>query len=248
MTAADLPAPAPLEPLPEDWQRAVVIVAHPDDIEYGSAAAIARWTGQGKEIAYCLATSGEAGIDAIPPEQAGPLREAEERASAEIVGVGTVEFLGHRDGVLEYGLPLRKDFAAAIRRHRPDIVITGNFRDTWGSRLPNQADHIAVGRAALDAARDAGNRWVFPGEGGEPWNGVRAVWAAGSFEATHAVDVTETFAAGVDSLRAHKTYLEGLGDAFGDPEEFLESFARTSGTRLGCRYAVAFEVYPLQFT
>ena len=138
--------------------------------------------------------------------------------------------------------------AQLMRDWRPDIVITGNFRDTWGSRFPNQADHIAVGRAALDAARDAGNRWVFPGEGGEPWNGVRAVWAAGSFEATHAVDVTETFAAGVDSLRAHKTYLEGLGDAFGDPEEFLESFARTSGTRLGCRYAVAFEVYPLQFT
>ncbi len=244
MTVAD--APLPYEPLPEDWERALLIVAHPDDIEYGGAAAIARWTGQGKEITYCLVTSGEAGIDSMPPEQARPLREDEERASAGIVGVRSVEFLGHRDGVVEYGLPLRADLARAIRRHRPEIVITGNFRDTWGGTFPNQADHIAVGRAVLDAARDAGNRWVFPGDG-DPWNGVRAVWAVGSPEGKHAVDVTDTFRSGIASLRAHQAYLAGLGDAFPDPEEFLESLARSAGSRLGSTYAVPFEVFPLQF-
>src|ERR687896_249117 len=90
-----------LEPLPEDWERALCIVAHPDDLEFGAAAAVARWTGQGKEIVYCMVTSGE-------------------------------------------------------------VVITGNFRDSWGGMSLNQADHIAVGRGVLDAARDAGNRWIFP--------------------------------------------------------------------------------------
>lgn len=240
---------SPLEPLPEDWSRALVISPHPDDIEYGAAAAIARWTKQGKHVTYCLVTSGEAGIDSMAPEEAGPLREEEERASARVVGVEDVEFLGYPDGVVEYGLPLRRDLARAIRRHRPDIVITGNFRETYGGVVLNQADHIAVGRAVLDAARDAGNRWVFReliDEGLEPWGGVRAVWAAGSSEAKHAVDTTETFELGVESLRAHAAYLEGLGDESPDPAEFLEGFARGEGSRLGCRFAASFEVYPLQ--
>lgn len=238
--------PPPFEPLPEDWQRALVAVAHPDDIEYGGAAAVARWTSEGKEVAYCLVTSGEAGIDALPPDKCGPLRETEERASAEIVGVSAVEFLGHPDGTVEYGLPLRRDLAHAIRRYRPDYVITGNFRESWGGAFLNQADHIAVGRAVVDAARDAGNRWVFTDDGLEPWNGVRAVWAAGSPESGHAVDVSDTFDKGIASLRAHEAYLSGLGADSPDPEEFLESFARMAGTRLGTTFAVSFEVFPLQ--
>lgn len=242
-------APPPFEPVPEDWSRGLVVVAHPDDVEYGSAAAIARWTAQGKSIAYCLVTSGEAGIDRIPPEQAGPLREAEERASAAVVGVEEVEFLGYPDGVVEYGLGLRRDIARVIRRQRPEIVVTVNFRETFGGSMLNQADHIAAGRAVLDAARDAGNRWVFRellDEGLEPWSGVRAILAGGSPEATHAVDTTDTFDLGVESLRAHRAYLEGLGPDHPDPAEFLEGFARATGTRLGCRFATSFELYPLQ--
>ena len=121
-----------LEPLPEDWERGLVIVAHPDDMEYGGGAAIARWTSQGKQIAYCLVTSGEAGIDGMPPEEARPVREAEQRASAALVGVDTVEFLGLPDGILEYGVPLRRELTHVVRRHRPEIVITINFRDSWG--------------------------------------------------------------------------------------------------------------------
>jgi LmbE family N-acetylglucosaminyl deacetylase len=240
----------PLERLSEDWQRGLAIVAHPDDLEFGSAAAIARWTGQGKRIAYCLATSGEAGIDGMPPDRARPVREREQRASAAVVGVDTVEFLGLPDGILEYGLALRRELARVVRRHRPEIVITGNFRDTWdGEVMLNQADHVAVGRAVLDAVRDAGNRWVFNEqlvEGLEPWGGVKEVWVAGSPSARHGVDVTDTFQRGIESLRAHEAYLRGLGSGTFDPEEFLESFARQTGSRLGCRYGVAFEVFPLQ--
>jgi LmbE family N-acetylglucosaminyl deacetylase len=234
----------PLEPLPEDWERALVVVAHPDDIEYGAAAAVARWTGQGKRIAYCLVTSGEAGMDAVPPTEAGPLREEEERRAAAIVGVDEVEFLGHPDGTVEYGLALRRDIAGAIRRHRPDIVITANFRDSFGPGMLNQADHIATGRAVLDAARDAGNRWVFP-DGAEPWNRVQAVWAAGSPEAGHGVDTTDTFDLGIASLQAHEAYLAGL-EGHPDVAEFLAAWARSAGDRLGCTYAASFEVYPIR--
>ncbi|GAA5124917.1 PIG-L family deacetylase [Haloechinothrix salitolerans] len=234
-----------LEPIAEDWSTALAIVAHPDDLEYGAAAAIARWTAQGKQIAYCLATSGEAGIDGTPPEEAGPLREREERDSAAIVGVDTVEFLGYPDGVVEYGLPLRRDIARAIRRHRPDVVITGNFREHWPGGFLNQADHIAVGRAVVDAVRDAGNRWVFRellDEGLEPWDHVRMVLVGGSPEARHGVDVSDHFETGIRSLRAHAAYLAGLGDGpMSDPTEFLTSIASEAGGQLGCRYAVAFE-------
>ena len=79
--------PEPLKSLPEDWSKAVAIVAHPDDMEFGAAAAVARWTGQGKEVVYCMVTSGEAGIDGMHPDECRRVREAEQIESARIVGV-----------------------------------------------------------------------------------------------------------------------------------------------------------------
>ena len=120
-----------LQPIPEDWERALAVVAHPDDLEYGVASAVARWTSQGKQVTYLLATRGEAGIDSMTPEEAGKLRESEQRNSASVVGVSTVEFLGYTDGVVEYGLPLRRDIARAIRKHRPNVLITSNYSLNW---------------------------------------------------------------------------------------------------------------------
>src|SRR3954447_933195 len=245
---ACMDTPAPLKPLPEDWTRALAVVAHPDDMEFGSAAAVARWTGQGKEVIYCLVTSGEAGIDGTTPERARVVREEGQRASAAVVGVTTVEFLGRPDGLLEYGVPLRRAIAEVIRRHRPDVVITNNFRDIWSGRNLNQSDHIAAGKATVDAVRDAGNRWVFHEQlkdGVEPWGGVREVWAGGSPYATHGVDITETFEVGVASLRAHKAYIDGLGWENFDPAEFLEGMSRAVGQRLGVAHATAVEVFPM---
>lgn len=240
--------PGPLTPLDETWERALCVVAHPDDMEFGAAAAVARWTGQGKEVVYCMVTSGEAGIDGLGPEECRTVREAEQVASAEAVGVPVVDFLGLPDGILEYGVPLRRAIAEQVRRHRPDIVITGNFHDTWGGRNLNQADHIAVGKAVLDAVRDAGNRWIFPeqlSEDLEPWGGVREVWAFGSPRAGHGVDTTDTFDAGVVSLEAHGAYIDGLGWENFDAREFLEGTSRASGQRLGVAFAAAFEVFPM---
>jgi LmbE family N-acetylglucosaminyl deacetylase len=238
----------PLEPLPEDWDRALCVVAHPDDMEFGAAAAVARWTGQGKEVTYCMVTSGEAGIDGMAPHECRRVREAEQVESARIVGVPDVEFLHQADGILEYGVPLRREITRVVRRYRPEIVVTGNFRDTWGGVNLNQADHIATGRAVVDAVRDAGNRWVFPEQlldGLEPWGGVRAVWAFGSPIAQHGVDTTDTFELGVQSLEAHRAYIDGLGWEHFDAREFLEGFGRQLGQRMGVAFAASFEVFPM---
>ena len=242
--------PRQLEALPEDWTRALAVVAHPDDMEFGSAAAVARWTGQGKEVVYCMVTSGEAGIDGLHPDECGELREAEEIESARIVGVSEVEFLHQPDGILEYGVPLRREITRVIRRHRPEIVMTGNFHDSFGMGMLNQADHIATGKAVLDAVRDAGNRWVFPEQlvdGLEPWGDVRAVWEAASPESGHGVDTTDSFDAGVASLAAHAAYIDGLGWENWDPREFLEGFGRQVGQMMGVAFATSFQVHPIKW-
>lgn len=234
---------AELEPLPEDWERALAVVAHPDDMEYGAASAVARWTDQGKRVAYVLVTDGEAGIEVMSPEEVGPLRRAEQTASCHAVGVDEVEFLGRPDGLVVADLELRSDFAAAIRRHRPEVVLSINFRDSWGGPSWNHADHRAVGLALLDAVRDAANPWLFT-DRGEPWNGVRLVAFSGSPTATHAVDITDTLDAGIASLDCHRTYLENLGGDGGmtDTDGFLRRSAVATGPRLGVELATSFEV------
>jgi LmbE family N-acetylglucosaminyl deacetylase len=233
-----------LAPLDENWERALAVVAHPDDLEYGAASAVARWTSQGKYVGYLLATRGEAGIDSMPPAKTGPLREQEEITSAGLVGVQDVEFLDYTDGVIEYGLPLRRDIARSVRKHRPEVLITLNFELTWGGTILNMADHRWLGLAVLDAARDAGNRWIFPElleEGLQPWGGVKKVLVAGSANPTHGVDVTDFLDRGIASLQAHQAYIENLSGDF-NPESFLRNNAAATGKRFGCNNAVAFEV------
>ena len=231
---------APSTAMPENWRTALAIVAHPDDLEYGAASAIAKWTAQGKTVTYVMVSKGEAGIDSMDPSEVGPLRMQEEVNSARVVGVDTVEFLDYTDGVIEYGLPLRRDLSRAIRRHRPDVIITINHHLQFFSGHLNMADHRWVGLAVFDAARDAGNRWIFPellAEGYEPWNAVRFVAVFGSTEPTHAVDVSEYWETGLASLREHKAYLENLGDVGNSPFEFLTAHAREAGAAFGCDYA-----------
>jgi len=236
-----------LAPMPEDWRRALAIAAHPDDLEYGAAAAVAAWTDAGREVGYLLVTRGEAGIAGMAPERAGPVREAEQRAGAAAVGVTAVEFLAYRDGVTVEGPALRRDLARAIRRQRPELVVTLNHHDYWGFGGWNSADHRAVGRVVLDAVADAGNQWIFPElseEGLEPWGGVRWIAIAGSPRATHAVDVSATLERAVASLAAHRAYLAALGD---EPPErraraFVERATAAAAPRFGGRPAVAFEL------
>lgn len=232
----------PVQPLPDsEFQRVLCVVAHPDDVEYGTSAAVARWASQGAEVAYLLLTSGEAGMQR-PPAEVGPLRAAEQRAACQAVGVSDLTILDHPDGMLVYGLDLRRDIARRIRQFRPDVVVAGSWEveAPWGL---NQADHRAAGLATLDAIRDADNTWVFPelaaNEGLEKWS-VRWFLVAGDSRPTHGVDVGgEPLERAVKSLEAHEAYLADL-PWHPAPADFIPQIAAMNGPALGVEHAVLF--------
>jgi LmbE family N-acetylglucosaminyl deacetylase len=237
-----------LPTLPDsDFRRVLCVAAHPDDVEYGASAAVAVWTARGVEVAYLMLTRGEAGMDAVPPDRTAELRSREQLAAAAAVGVNRVDFLAYRDGVLEYGVGLRKDIARTIRDFQPDVVLVGSWDVEFVAGL-NQADHRVAGLATLDAIRDAANRWVFSeqlGEGLTPWQ-VRWLLVAGHAQPTHGVDVSgKPLERGVASLEAHAGYLAGIP---GHPPArvLVEAITATQGQILGVASAVLFRAFDLQ--
>jgi LmbE family N-acetylglucosaminyl deacetylase len=237
-----------IPPFPADaFRRVLCVVAHPDDVEYGTSSAVAAWTAGGVEVAYLLLTRGEAGMDASPPERTAPLRTQEQIASSEVVGVTEVDFLGYPDGVLEYSLGMRRDIARAIRRRRPDAVLVGSWDVEFAAGL-NQADHRVAGLATLDAVRDAGNRWVFPellDEGLAP-HAARWLIIAGDPRPTHGVDVTgEPLRRGIAALEAHAQYLAGIP---GHPpvRMMLTGITTLMGRAMGVPNAVLFRAWDFQ--
>ena len=237
--------PTAVQTFPEDaFARVLCVVAHPDDVEYGASSAVAAWTSAGVEVAYLLLTKGEAGMDSSPPQATSELRMAEQIAGSREVGVTQVEFLDYPDGVLEYSLAMRRDIARAIRRFQPDAVLVGSWEVEFVAGL-NQADHRVAGLAALDALRDAGNRWVFTDlleEGLEPWS-ARWLLVAGDSRPTHGVDVTgAALEGGIASLEAHRQYLAGIP---GHPpvRPMLTGITALQGRALGVRNAVLLRAF-----
>ena len=245
MEATD--GPTLLEPLDDaGFRRVLVVVAHPDDPEYGTSAAVAEWTSRGVEVAYLLLTSGEAGMQR-PPEEAGPLRAEEQRRACEIVGVERLTILDFPDGVLEYGLELRRAVAREIRRVRPDVVISGSgdLLVPWGI---DHADHRAAGLATIDAVRDADNRWVFPellrDEDLGPW-GATWLLVTGT-RPTNYIEIGEDAErSAVASLAAHEAYLEDL-PWHPAPGEAIPEMLRGQGAAAGVPRAVTFGVHRLR--
>lgn len=240
-----------LPPLPdESFERVLCVVAHPDDMEYGTSAAVARWTANGIDVGYLLLTRGEAGMP-NPPEETARLRLAEQRAACEAVGVEHLTVLGHPDGMLVYGLDLRRDICREIRRFRPDAVLTFGY-EVETSMGFDQSDHRVAGLVTLDAVRDAGNRWVFAeqidSEGLEPcsvrWILVPGI--AGDLDATHGVDVTGApLQRGIASLEAHAAYLAALPD-HPAPADFIPTMLAMNGKEMGVEHAVLFRARDLQ--
>lgn len=212
---------------PEDWQRCLVITAHPDDVEYPSAAPIAKWTSSGKEVVYLFATRGEAGMDGVSPEEALTIRTEEQRLAAAAVGVSRIYYLSYTDGVLVQSLQLRHDIAALIREIQPDCVIVGGYRERIGNGKLNMSDHRALGVCAVDAVRDASNRWVFTDIEASAWSGVKHVAQHGSPSPTHVVDCFEFFEDSVSSLLCHRRYLSELGTTESDVRSMLNGHHRT---------------------
>jgi LmbE family N-acetylglucosaminyl deacetylase len=187
-------------------RRVLVVVAHPDDIDFGMAGTVATLTAGGADVTYCLVTSGEAG----PPEdmdrdELRRLRETEQRAAAAIVGVDDVRFLGHPDGRVEATLDLRRDLSRVIRDVRPDLVLCQSGDRVWDRMYFSHPDHLAVGEATACAVYpDARNPWAHPellAEGYAP-HAVERMWVGG-LDANHFVDITDVFDRKVAALRAH---------------------------------------------
>ncbi len=202
---------------PDDGlRRAMVVTAHPDDVDFASAGTVAAFVAAGIEVAYCIATSGEAGGDdrAATREGMAALRQAEQRAAAAEVGVTDVTFLGYPDGRLQPTLELRRDIAREIRRFRPDRVLTQSPQRNWASVYGDHPDHLAAGEAAACAVYpDARNPFAHPElleEGLEPHN-VRELWLMAAPEPTVAVDITPNFERKLAALRRHESQV-GAGD------------------------------------
>lgn len=238
----------PLPTLPdESFRRVLCVAAHPDDIEYGAAAAVAVWTAGGVDVSYLMLTRGEAGMDGSDPDATRRLRTAEQVAAGAAVGVPSIEFFDYPDGMMEPGLGLRRDICRAIRKSRPDVVLTGTWEVEFVAGL-NQADHRVAGLATLDAIRDAGNRWVFPellDEGLEPWS-VRWLLVPGHTEPTHGIDVTgEPLERGIAALEAHREYLAGIP---GHPPArlMLGMITKMQGAAIGAANAVLVRAWDFQ--
>jgi LmbE family N-acetylglucosaminyl deacetylase len=142
------------QPFPTEWSSGLVLVPHPDDPEYGVAAAVAKWTAAGKTVRYALACRGEAGIAGMAPERAGPLREIEQRRSAAIVGVNHVEFWDFPDSEIVDCAELRAAITEAIVRLAPELVLTIYSGPEWGPGEPNQRDHIEFAKAVFENLSD----------------------------------------------------------------------------------------------
>jgi LmbE family N-acetylglucosaminyl deacetylase len=198
--------------------RVLVITAHPDDVDFGSAGTIATWTDVGIEVIYCVVTDGDAGgfDDNFPRSEMPALRRAEQMAAAKCVGVQDVRFLGYPDGQVEATLGLRRDLARVIRQVRPDRLVCPTPERDYIRMGRSHPDHRAVGSAALDAVYpDARNPFAFPElreqEGLAAWT-VREVYIAGTSAPSRYVDVTAMFGRKLAALRAHESQTGHLND------------------------------------
>lgn len=227
-------------------RRILVVVAHPDDAEFGCGGTVARWADEGKEVVYCLLTSGNRGSDdpAMTPERLASVREAEQRAAARSLGVQDVVFLGYADGEVEDTREARRDVVREVRRVRPDRIVTQN---PFPSLNPysGHRDHRHAGRLALDAVYPyARDRMHFPellAQGFLPHK-VREVYLMGHAEPDVVVDITGTMARKLDALRCHASQ---VGRDFAGVEGRVRERAAELGKPHGYTYAEAFRLIEL---
>jgi LmbE family N-acetylglucosaminyl deacetylase len=228
----------------EGIERVLVVAAHPDDVDFGSAGTVATWTDAGIDVAYCIVTDGDAGgfDPAVPRTEIGGIRREEQIAAAKAVGVEDVTFLGHPDGRVSASIDLRRDIARQIRRVRPQRVVSQNPQRTWLRIGVNHPDHLATGEATLCAVYpDARNPFAYPElleEGYDAWT-VREVWIAGTDVPDTFIDVTDVFDRKVAALRAHASQMVNIDDLEGLLTTWLTANADKAGWPAG-RLAEAF--------
>jgi len=237
--------PLPLD-VPIGISRVLVVTAHPDDVDFGAGATVAAWVKAGLEVAYCVATDGDAGGSdrSISRPDMARQRRDEQRAAAAELGVSSVGFLGYPDGRLTASIELRRDISRAVRAFRPERLVCQSPERNWERIGASHPDHLAAGEAAVCAAYpDARNPFAHPElleEGLEPF-AVRELWLMASPHPNRAVDVTDTLDRKVAALRRHESQV-GRG---ADLDDRLRAWAAANGSAAGLaegRLAELFQV------
>ncbi|MEI8081575.1 MAG: PIG-L deacetylase family protein [Actinomycetes bacterium] len=227
--------------------RILVVVAHPDDADFGSAGTIATFVDAGKQVTYCVITDGDAGgfDPTVPRSEIPTIRRSEQRAAAAAVGASDVRFLGYKDGELTVTHELRRDISRVIRQVRPQRVLMQSPERNWVRVYASHPDHLAAGEAAIQAVYpDARNPFAHPtllqDEGLEAWT-VPEVWVMAHPNSNHSVDITDVFDRKVAALRAHVSQTEHVTELPNMLREWAAGQAGAAGLPEG-RLAESFMV------
>jgi len=208
------PLLTPLE-LPKPGSKVLAITAHPDDIDFGAAATIARLTKNGVDVTYCITTDGHQGgeDESISREEMRKIRRKEQLDAASVVGVKDVIYLGKDDGSIFPSLSLREEFVKVIRKVKPDVLITQSPERNWARMPASHPDHLAVGETAIQAVYpDARNKFAFPHllkEGLLPWN-VSTIWVLAHHSPTHYLEITDLFETKIEALKKHVSQIPNV--------------------------------------
>jgi LmbE family N-acetylglucosaminyl deacetylase len=232
-----------------EFERALIVFAHPDDAEFGSAGTVAKWAGEGTDVGYLCVTDGSAGSNEVGVERAelAIVREREQREACAVLGVKDVTFLGIPDGMVEVVLGLRRAITREVRRFRPDVLVIPDPSRLWDEegRYVNHSDHRAVGLACLSVVNpDASTRPMFPellDEGLEPFE-IPFLWVPTWGEGADTyVDITETIETKIEALRCHRSQIHD------EPvDEWIKSRAKERGAPRGLEYAESFRTFRLR--
>jgi len=217
----------------------MVVAAHPDDPEFGVAGCVARWTEQGDQVYFVICTNGDkgSGDPDMTSERLAGIREKEELAAAQMLGVKEVLFLRHPDGDLDYPRELRGEVVRAIRKFRPDVIITSDpYRKYFWHH-----DHRICGQVVLDAVYPyARDRLSYPEhlkEGLTP-HAVKELLLWGSDEPDTFFDITDKFDQKIAALKCHRSQVGRHAEK--DLREWVETRAREAGQKIGVQYAEQF--------
>ena len=238
------------ESLPElqPFDRAMVVVAHPDDGEFMAGGTVAKWTAEGKFVAYVICTNGNKGSEdpSMTPDRLAMIREEEQRGACAALGVHDVMFLGYGDGTLYNSLELRRDIAREIRRFKPEVIICQDPIRHITGRFLNHPDHRNAGDATLDAVFPSARDYhAFPDlieEGFMPHKTLQLlIGMGGDDQANLWIDISQSLDRKIEALRNHKSQIR-------DPEALFERMrdaSRRTAEGQPMEYAEAYRYFKL---
>lgn len=233
----------------DDFKRAMVVVAHPDDAEWGCSGSVAKMCRLGWDVVYVLCTDGSKGTEdrEISSEKLAELRAEEQREAGRTLGLKDVVLLGYPDGYLEPTLEVRRDISREIRRWKPDVLITTNpTRDLTSSTYIGHPDHFAAGEATLAAVfPSARDHLTFPElfneEGLEPHK-VREVWVMYGEQANFWYPLEEQdVETSIRALKNHASQISNPEDA----GKHMKERRAELGRKIDTEYAEAFRKFTL---